>query len=1781
MASPIVKIGDETRVNVTTAGDQIAPRIKALADGGWVVVWQSANQDGAGWGIYQQRYDQEGKAVGTVDQLVNVTTPNDQWQPSIAALSDGGWVVTWSSGFSWDGEIYQRRYDKNGNPVGGETRVNTTTTYDQSASNVTALSDGGWVVTWQSYKQDGSDNGIYQQRYDASGNVAGGERLVNTLTDGNQYRASVTALTDGGWVVTWESHNSSFNTHHIFQQRFDKFGTATSPTADITVEGNTMDYKIISSVTGLADGGWVVTWTSYNDGDIHQQRFDKNGSALLATSARVNVSSTGAQEPSTVTALADGGWIVVWESPSHDGSGDGIYFQQFDKDGKAVFATDQLVNVTTAGDQQNPSVTALPGGGWVITWQSANQDGSGYGIYHRYYLTDTNRAPTDITLSRDTVDEGTTGLIATLTGVDPDADEIFTYALAEDLSGKFEIVGRELRLKDGAILDYETTKSYAIKITVTDHGGRSYTKTVTIQVTDVNEKPTSLKLSTTEVDEDASGKIATLSATDPDAGETFIYTLVADPSGKFEIVGNELRLKAGATLDYGSAKSHLVTIQVTDHGGLTYTKTFSIDVNYVAGKNHAPTHVTLNGGAAASINENSDHHAFIGILDATDLDGDALTYSFAPGGDAGGLFVIDNTTKEIKLAPGAVIDYEALPAGAKYYTLWVIASDGRGGVTAPQKIVIGVNDMNEAPEMTLAGTGAGGSLIVNENADNGTIVGTLDAVDPEGDAVTYTLLDNAGGRFKIVGNKIVVANGNLLDFEAINGMSHEITVLVKDSKGAYQVKTFTVDVKDVNESPTGLALSRIEVARDTTGLIASLTGQDPDAGETFTFALAEDASGKFEVIGNELRLKGGQSLDAGVTSYTVKVTVTDHGGLSVTKAVTFTVKDAVSTPDNHAPTNVTLNGGTAASINENSDHHAFIGILDATDLDGDALTYSFAPGGDAGGLFVIDNTTKEIKLAPGAVIDYEALPAGAKYYTLWVIASDGRGGKSAPQEITIGVNDVNEAPEMTLTGTGAGGALVVNENAENGTLIGTLAAIDPEGDAVSYTLLDNAGGRFKIVGNKIVVANGALIDFETINGTAHEITVLVKDAKGAYQVKTFAIDVKDVNEKPTDVRLSTTAVDEDATGDLATLSGTDPDAGDTFTYALAFDPSGNFEIVDNKLRLKDGQSLDYETAKSHTIKITVTDHAGLSVTKTVAIDINDVNEKPTGLALSRTEVMRDTTGLIASLTGQDPDAHDAFTFALAEDASGKFEVIGNELRLKGGQSLDAGVTSYTVKVTVTDHGGLSVTKAVTFAVKDVVGTPGNHAPTNVTLNGATTISLDENADHNTFIGTLNAFDLDGDDVTYSFAAGGNAGGLFVIDNETNQIKLAPGAVIDYEAMAEGAKFYTLKVVASDGKGGVSAPQTITIVIKDVNEAPAMKLAGTGTGGALQVDEHATIETLVGNLSAVDPEGDAVSYVLINNAEGRFKIVGSALTGYKIVVANGSLLDYATGGSHDIAIMAVDAKGAIQVQTFTITVNDVNEPPTNRPPSDIALSGASVSELAGAGTPVGDLSATDDPGSTFTFKLLNDADGRFMLDATGTKIVANKGVKLDYEQAKTHAIQIEVKDQGGATFTKWFTISVGDVSSEGTAGSAESDKIVGGAGKDSIGGGAGDDTLFGGLGNDTLTGGIGKDVFVFDTKPNKKTNFDTITDFNVKDDSIYLDDAVFKKLGKGAILKPGKLNKNFFTVGDKAKDKDDYLIYNSKTGILSYDADGSGAGKAVEIAQLKKGFKMTYADFFVI
>ncbi len=147
-------------------------------------------------------------------------------------------------------------------------------------------------------------------------------------------------------------------------------------------------------------------------------------------------------------------------------------------------------------------------------------------------------------------------------------------------------------------------------------------------------------------------------------------------------------------------------------------------------------------------------------------------------------------------------------------------------------------------------------------------------------------------------------------------------------------------------------------------------------------------------------------------------------------------------------------------------------------------------------------------------------------------------------------------------------------------------------------------------------------------------------------------------------------------------------------------------------------------------------------------------------------------------------------------------------------------------------------------------------------------------------------------------------------------------------------------------------------------------------------------------------------------------------------------------------------------------------------------------------------------------------------------------------------------------------------SETLLGGGGNDRLKGLSGNDRILGGEGNDRLYGNIGNDTLKGGAGADKFVFDSMLTL-ANVDAISDFNVADDTIWLDNAIFTK------LPPGALSASRFNIGSAAEDASDRVIYNGATGTLRYDSDGTGTATSKLFAKLDTGLSLTADDFWVV
>ncbi|MBP6057813.1 MAG: DUF4347 domain-containing protein [Nitrosomonas sp.] len=354
----------EFRVNTYTDNVQAESSIAGLSTGGFVVSWTSDDQDGKFNSIYAQRYDRNGVAQGA-EFRVNTTTADPQFNSWVSALPNGDFVVNWMSS---DSDLHLQRYDANGIVQGGEVKVLNVNPF--IVSPIAALSDGGFVTNWHGLA------GIYAQRYDANGVAQGPEFKVNTTRDDGQTESSITGLSDGGFVASWTSEvrdGFGVDSDEIFAQRYDANGVTQGP--EFRVNTTTDDDQKESSISGLTNGGFVVSWISADQdvdkhgGGIYAQRYDASG---VAQGAEFQINTTTVQFPdnSSLTALSNGGFVAIWQTLDVGSPSFGIFVQRFDANG--VAQGDELRVNTTIETSSDPSIAALNDGGFVVSWQAAD-----------------------------------------------------------------------------------------------------------------------------------------------------------------------------------------------------------------------------------------------------------------------------------------------------------------------------------------------------------------------------------------------------------------------------------------------------------------------------------------------------------------------------------------------------------------------------------------------------------------------------------------------------------------------------------------------------------------------------------------------------------------------------------------------------------------------------------------------------------------------------------------------------------------------------------------------------------------------------------------------------------------------------------------------------------------------------------------------------------------------------------------------------------------------------------------------------------------------------------------------------------------------------------------------------------------------------------------------------------------------------------------------------------------------------------------------------------------
>jgi hypothetical protein len=255
-------VGDEFRANAYVTSIQAMPAVAIDPAGNFVVVWQSSGQDGNGYGVFGHRYDVNGASLGA-DFQVNTYVTGNQANPDVAYTADGGFVVVFQGPDASTNGVHARRFGANGAPVGAEFSL-TVSGASQFSPALAPLPQGGFVVAWTAYGQDGSHNGIFGRLFSAAGAPITGEIAVNTYTTNAQSFPAVAADGQGGFVVVWESVLQDGSDAGVAGQRFDASGARRG--AEFLANTVTAGAQMAVAVAADSAGNFVTAWDSAQDG---------------------------------------------------------------------------------------------------------------------------------------------------------------------------------------------------------------------------------------------------------------------------------------------------------------------------------------------------------------------------------------------------------------------------------------------------------------------------------------------------------------------------------------------------------------------------------------------------------------------------------------------------------------------------------------------------------------------------------------------------------------------------------------------------------------------------------------------------------------------------------------------------------------------------------------------------------------------------------------------------------------------------------------------------------------------------------------------------------------------------------------------------------------------------------------------------------------------------------------------------------------------------------------------------------------------------------------------------------------------------------------------------------------------------------------------------------------------------------------------------------------------------------------------------------------------------
>ena len=760
------------------------------------------------------------------------------------------------------------------------------------------------------------------------------------------------------------------------------------------------------------------------------------------------------------------------------------------------------------------------------------------------------------------------------------------------------------------------------------------------------------------------------------------------------------------------------------------------------------------------------------------------------------------------------------------------------------------------------------------------------------------------------GNDEALFSGKQEDYEITVDQVNDI-VTVSDSRDYYDGKDTLSNVEKLifsdssvdvlpllNAAPNDISISanliQENVAAGST--VARITSTDVDPGDSFTYSLVngdgDSDNASFSISGDQLLINDSPDFET-KSSYSIRLQTSDQHGLSFEKQFSISVQDSDEIPltdiehvfDNNAE--VDLNSQKLEDILK------AIGTFPGEAIQ--AFITRFQPQ--------TDNTSPPPVITPslpGSKIRLGSVkinPSDEERQTVEIpvdivmVDSSVSKIKLASLQFAYDANlldfvDDGHPVEVTSLETKNQIATILQSEKTGWVIDPPQKAIGDDGSKFTFMVgsvrEDEDKGLIRICGfdpnlfrggleassasineeNPLRIGTLILKVPQTESGRSYEIKLLNGDNEYVITDQNFNnIEILEaenalimVNSHPSAISLNTNIFTENipARSTVATLTSTDPDLDETFTYSLirgeGDKDNAAFSISGDQLLIK--ASPDFEAKESYRIRLQTTDSGGLTHEQSHTLSVRDLNERPSALSISSDGISENIAAgsTVTTLISTDPDFDDSYSYSLVNgdgDAdNAAFSISDNQLLIRSSPDYET-KDRYNIRLQTKDSGDLIIDQAFTLNVKDI-----NEYPSTIVLD---TSDIQENIPSGSTVGTLNTIDPDTDEsFTYSLINGDNDtdNPTFSISGDQISIKAAP----DFEVK----KGYTIRVQSTDA-GGLTIEKPISINVTGINEPPSSLGISTTS-----IEENIPSNSIIATLSTVDPDAnEAFTYSLIN------------------------------------------------------------------------------------------------------------------------------------------------------------------------------------------------------------------------------------------------------------------------------------------------------------------------------